>query len=64
MRWKLHVRFGGRAGETHLSRDGHGTPVRPNQFEETSAYRCRKIATNERRPIVAIEQQAVRLCGC
>jgi hypothetical protein len=29
MQWKLHVRFGGRAGETHLLKDGQGAPVRP-----------------------------------
>ncbi|HVA08048.1 MAG TPA: transposase, partial [Acidimicrobiales bacterium] len=27
---KSHVRFGGRAGETHPSKDGQGAPVRPN----------------------------------
>jgi putative transposase len=30
MRWKSHVRFGGRVGETHPSRDGQGAPTRPN----------------------------------
>ena len=29
MRWKSHVRFGGRAGETHPSKDGQGAPARP-----------------------------------
>ena len=29
MRRESHVRFGGRAGETHPSRDGQGAPVRP-----------------------------------
>ena len=29
MRWKPHVRFGGRAGETDQLRDWHGAPVRP-----------------------------------
>ena len=43
MRWKLHVRFGGRAGETHSSRDGQGAPVRPNQFDVTSEGRKLKI---------------------
>jgi Transposase len=28
MRWKPHVRFGGRAGETHPPKDGQGAPVR------------------------------------
>jgi hypothetical protein len=29
MRWKSHVRFGGRAGETHTVKAGQGAPVRP-----------------------------------
>jgi hypothetical protein len=29
MQWKLHVRFRGRAGETHQSKGGQGAPVRP-----------------------------------
>ena len=29
MRWKSHVRFGGRAGETHPPKDRQGAPVRP-----------------------------------
>jgi hypothetical protein len=29
MRWKSHVRFGGRAGETHRARAWQGAPVRP-----------------------------------
>nr|MDQ3306356.1 hypothetical protein [Actinomycetota bacterium] len=28
MRWKPHVRFGGRAGETDRWRQRHGAPVR------------------------------------
>ena len=28
MRWKSHVRFGGRAGETDLSKGRHRAPVR------------------------------------
>jgi len=28
MRWKPHVRFGGRAGETHPPKDGQGAPAR------------------------------------
>ena len=28
MRWKPHVRFGGRAGETHPPEDGQGAPAR------------------------------------
>ena len=29
MQWKLHVRFGGRAGETHQPKSRKGAPVRP-----------------------------------
>ena len=29
MQWKLHVRFGGRAGETHSMKVEQGAPVRP-----------------------------------
>jgi hypothetical protein len=29
MRWKPHVRFGGRAAETHPSKDGQGAAARP-----------------------------------
>ena len=29
MRWKSHVRFGGRAGETHHPKGWQGAPVRP-----------------------------------
>jgi hypothetical protein len=29
MRWKPHVRFGGRAGETHPVKAGQGAPARP-----------------------------------
>ena len=29
MRWKSHVRFGGRAGETHQSKGRQGAPARP-----------------------------------
>ena len=31
MRWKSHVRFGGRGGETHLAKAGQGAPLRPLQ---------------------------------
>ena len=32
MRWKSHVRFGGRAGETHRSKDGRA--LRPDPYTE------------------------------
>ena len=37
MRWKSHVRFGGRTGETHPPKDGQGAPVRSHwrRFGET-----------------------------
>jgi putative transposase len=35
MRRELHVRFGGRAGETHPSRDGQSAPVRPYTYIRT-----------------------------
>jgi hypothetical protein len=34
MRWKSHVRFGERVGETHPSRAGQGAPVRPRHLRE------------------------------
>ena len=38
MRWKSHVRFGGRAGETHQTKDWQGAPVRP--LRAVTRYRC------------------------
>ena len=32
MRWKSHVRFGGRAGETDHWKQRHGAPVRSHWF--------------------------------
>ena len=32
MRWKPHVRFGGRAGETHPPKRRQGAPVRSHGF--------------------------------
>ena len=32
MRGNAHVRFGGRAGETHITRVAQGAPVRPYYF--------------------------------
>jgi hypothetical protein len=29
MQWKLHVRFGGRAGEIHRTKVWQGVPARP-----------------------------------
>ena len=34
---KLHVRFGGRAGETHQLKSRKGTPVRPYTYVPTKA---------------------------
>ena len=38
MRWKSHVRFGGRGGETHLAKAGQGAPLRP--LHTVTRYRC------------------------
>ena len=35
MRWKSHVRFGGRTGETHPAKAGQGAPVRPYTYVAT-----------------------------
>jgi len=35
MQWKLHVRFGGRAGETHQPQGRKGAPVRPYTYVPT-----------------------------
>ena len=37
MQWKLHVRFGGRAGETHQLKSRKGAPVRPYTYVRTRA---------------------------
>lgn len=35
MRWKSHVRFGGRTWETHRSKDRQGAHVRPTTYVST-----------------------------
>ena len=43
MRWKSHVRFGGRAGETHRSRDGRALrsdPYTEHRTAEGKIYLC------------------------
>ena len=37
MRWESHVRFGGRAGETHPPKGGQGAPARPLHVTSASA---------------------------
>ena len=44
MRWKSHVRFGGRAGETHPSKDGQGASVRPNTQKVREGGRVVNVA--------------------
>ncbi len=44
MRWKSHVRFGGRAGETHPSKDGLGAPVRPHTQKVREAGRVVNVS--------------------
>ena len=38
MRWKSHVRFGGRAGETHQPQGRQGAPVRPLHAVTVAAF--------------------------
>ena len=46
MRWKSHVRFGGRAGETDLSRDKNRALVR-SHYANTKLDECRRRVQNE-----------------
>lgn len=46
MRWKPHVRFGGRAGETHPPKGGQGAPVR-SHHAGSKLDECRRRVQNE-----------------
>ena len=46
MRWKPHVRFGGRAGETDSPRGGHRAPVR-SHLANMALTRCRQRIQQE-----------------
>jgi len=46
MRWKLHVRFGGRAGETDCWRQQHGALVR-SHLANSKLDECRRRVQNE-----------------
>lgn len=46
MRWESHVRFGGRAGETDLSRGRHRAPVRFHLANQ-KLDECRRRVQNE-----------------
>ena len=46
MRWKSHVRFGGRAGETHPPKGRQGAPVR-SHVANTALDECRRRVQNE-----------------
>ena len=46
MRWKSHVRFGGRAGETDRWRQRHGAPVR-SHLANSKLDECRRRVQNE-----------------
>ena len=46
MRWKPHVRFGGRTGETHPPKDRQGAPVR-SHLANTKLDECRRRVQNE-----------------
>ena len=46
MRWKPHVRFGGRAGETDQPKDWHRAPVR-SHLANSKLDECRRRVQNE-----------------
>jgi len=46
MRWKSHVRFGGRAGETDQPKRWHRAPVR-SHLANTKLDECRRRVQNE-----------------
>jgi len=46
MRWKPHVRFGGRAGETDRWRQRHGAPVR-SHLANSKLDECRRRVQND-----------------
>jgi len=48
MRWKSHVRFGGRTGETHPPKDGQGAPVR-SHWATTALDEVRRSEWNKLR---------------
>ncbi len=52
MRWKSHVRFGGRAGETHAVKATQGAPVRP-LLDAVTRYRCVDARKAEGFPVAA-----------
>lgn len=54
MRWKPHVRFGGRAGETDLSKGRHRAPVRSHWATEALDV-LRRQAWNEARAVARTE---------
>ena len=45
MRWKPHVRFGGRTGETHPPKGGQGAPAR-SHLANTALDECRRRVQN------------------
>ena len=52
MQWKLHVRFGGRAGETHRSRDSRALRSDPYTYVPTRpgmAHVCFIVDVSSRR---------------
>ena len=51
MRWKSHVRFGGRIGETHRSKERQGAPVRP--YERHEALLNLAVVRDHRHVLVA-----------
>ena len=61
MRWKPHVRFGRRAGETHPPKGGHGAPVR-SHLATDALDEVRRQAWNEARGAVT-QRRAGRATG-
>ena len=54
MQWKLHVRFGGRAGETHRSKDGRALrsdPYTEHRTREGKVYCAVVLDTFSRRVV-------------
>ena len=60
MRWKSHVRFGGRAGETHPPKGGQGAPVRSHVANRAS---IRSAAACRTRPSAIVAASAIRSTG-
>ena len=67
MRWKPHVRFGGRAGETDLPKDKHRAPVRSHCPAVLGKCRCplrpSSMALSNTRPEILAPPEHAPACG-